>query len=41
MLNAINQKVQSATSVEAVLQIAARRLGRLDASRAVAQLGMN
>jgi GAF domain-containing protein/HAMP domain-containing protein len=41
MLNAINQKIQSATSVEAVLQIAARELGSaLDASRAVAQLGM-
>ena len=41
MLNAINQKIQSATSVEVVLQIAARELGRaLDASRAVAQLGM-
>jgi GAF domain-containing protein/HAMP domain-containing protein len=39
MLNAINQKIQSATSVEAVLQIAARELGRaLDASKAVAQL---
>lgn len=42
MLNAINQKIQTATSVEAVLQIAARELGSaLDASRAVAQLGMN
>lgn len=41
MLNAINQKIQSATSVEAVLQIAARELGRaLDASKAVAQLGV-
>jgi GAF domain-containing protein len=39
MLNAISQKIQSATSVEAVLQIAARELGRaLDASKAVAQL---
>jgi GAF domain-containing protein len=42
MLNAINQKIQTATSVEAVLQIAARELGSaLDASRAVAQLGMH
>jgi len=42
MLNAINQKIQTSTSVEAVLQIAARELGSaLDASRAVAQLGMN
>ena len=42
MLNAISQKIQSATSVEAVLQIAARELGSaLDASKAVAQLGMN
>jgi GAF domain-containing protein/HAMP domain-containing protein len=41
MLNTINQKIQSATSVEAVLQIAARELGRaLDASKAVAQLGV-
>lgn len=41
MLNAISQKIQSATSVEAVLQIAARELGRaLDASKAVAQLGV-
>lgn len=41
MLNAINQKIQSATTVEAVLQIAARELGRaLDASKAVAQLGV-
>lgn len=40
-LNAINQKIQSATSVEAVLQIAARELGRaLDASTAVAQLSV-
>lgn len=39
MLNAISQKIQSATSVEAVLQIAARELGRaLDASKAIAQL---
>jgi GAF domain-containing protein/HAMP domain-containing protein len=41
MLNTISQKIQSATSVESVLQIAARELGSaLDASRAVAQLGM-
>ncbi|NWG07252.1 MAG: GAF domain-containing protein [Chloroflexi bacterium] len=41
MLNAIGQKIQSATSVEAVLQIAARELGRaLDASKAIAQLGV-
>ncbi len=40
-LNAINQKIQSATSVEAVLQIAARELGRaLDAPLTVAQLGI-
>ena len=42
MLNAIGQKIQSATTVEAVLQIAARELGRaLDASKAVAQLRMH
>jgi GAF domain-containing protein len=41
MLNTISQKIQSATSVEAVLQIAARELGRaLDASKAVAQLSV-
>lgn len=41
MLNTINQKIQSATSVEAVLQIAARELGRaLDAPLTIAQLGM-
>jgi K+-sensing histidine kinase KdpD len=42
MLNAINQKIQGATSVEAVLQIAARELGRaLGAPLTIAQLGMN
>jgi GAF domain-containing protein/HAMP domain-containing protein len=41
MLNAINQKIQSATSVEAVLQIAARELGHaLGAPMTVAQLSM-
>jgi GAF domain-containing protein len=41
MLNTIGQKIQSATSVEAVLQIAARELGRaLSAPLTVAQLGM-
>ncbi|MEW6403140.1 MAG: hypothetical protein AB1649_15180, partial [Chloroflexota bacterium] len=41
MLNAINQKIQSATTVEAVLQIAARELGRaLGAPLTVAQLGV-
>ncbi len=41
MLNTIGQKIQSATSVEAVLQIAARELGRaLDAPLTIAQLGM-
>ena len=41
MLNTINQKIQSATSVEAVLQIAARELGHaLGAPMAVAQLSM-
>jgi GAF domain-containing protein/HAMP domain-containing protein len=42
LLNAISQKIQGATTVESVLQIAARELGSaLDASRAVVQLGMN
>lgn len=41
MLNAISQKIQSATTVEAVLQIAARELGHaLHAPLTVAQLGM-
>ncbi len=41
MLNAINQKIQSATTVEAVLQIAARELGHaLGAPLTIAQLGM-
>ncbi len=41
MLNAISQKIQSAASVEAVLQIAARELGHaLGAPMTVAQLGM-
>jgi GAF domain-containing protein len=41
MLNTINQKIQSATSVEAVLQIAARELGHaLGAPMAIAQLSM-
>ncbi len=41
LLNAISQKIQSATSVEAVLQIAARELGRaLAAPRAIAQLNL-
>ncbi|MBV6396104.1 MAG: hypothetical protein HFACDABA_01692 [Anaerolineales bacterium] len=41
MLNAISQKIQGATSVEAVLQIAARELGHaLGAPLTVAQLGM-
>ncbi|HEY5730538.1 MAG TPA: GAF domain-containing protein, partial [Anaerolineales bacterium] len=40
-LNVINQKIQSATSVEAVLQIAARELGHaLGAPMTVAQLSM-
>jgi GAF domain-containing protein len=40
-LNAISQKIQSATSVEAVLQIAARELGHaLGAPRTIAQLSM-
>ena len=42
MLNTIGQKIQSATTVEAVLQIAARELGRaLDAPLTIAQLGMS
>lgn len=41
MLNAINQKIQSATSVEAVLQIAARELGHaLGAPMTIAQLSL-
>jgi PAS domain S-box-containing protein len=41
MLNTIGQKIQNATTVEAVLQIAARELGRaLDAPLTIAQLGM-
>jgi GAF domain-containing protein/HAMP domain-containing protein len=41
MLNTIGQKIQGATSVEAVLQIAARELGRaLGAPLTIAQLGM-
>lgn len=41
LLNAISQKIQSATSVEAVLQIAARELGHaLRAPRAIAQLSL-
>jgi len=41
MLNTINQKIQSATSVEAVLQIAARELGHaLGAPMTIAQLRM-
>ena len=41
MLNIINQKIQGATSVEAVLQIAARELGHaLGAPMTVAQLSM-
>jgi K+-sensing histidine kinase KdpD len=40
MLNAISQKIQSATTVEAVLQIAARELGHaLRVPLTVAQLG--
>jgi PAS domain S-box-containing protein len=41
MLNLINQKIQSATSVDAVLQIAARELGHaLGAPMTIAQLSM-
>ena len=41
MLNTINQKIQSATSVEAVLQIAARELGHaLGAPMTIAQLNL-
>lgn len=41
MLNTISQKIQSATSVEAVLQIAARELGHaLGAPMTIAQLSM-
>jgi len=41
MLNLISQKIQSATTVEAVLQIAARELGHaLGAPMTVAQLSM-
>jgi GAF domain-containing protein len=41
MLNTINQKIQSATSVEAVLQIAARELGHaLGAPMTIAQLSI-
>jgi len=41
MLNTISQKIQSATTVESVLQIAARELGRaLNAPLTVAQLGL-
>jgi GAF domain-containing protein/HAMP domain-containing protein len=40
-LNVIGQKIQGATTVEAVLQIAARELGRaLNAPLTIAQLGM-
>ena len=40
-LNLISQKIQSATSVEAVLQIAARELGHaLGAPRTIAQLSL-
>jgi len=41
LLNTINQKIQAATSVEAVLQIAARELGHaLGAPMTIAQLSM-
>jgi GAF domain-containing protein len=41
LLNTINQKIQSATSVEAVLQIAARELGHaLGAPMTIAQLSI-
>ena len=41
MLNTINQKIQSATTVDAVLQIAARELGSaLGAPLTIAQLGL-
>ena len=41
LLNTINQKIQSATSVEAVLQIAARELGHaLGAPMTIAQLSL-
>jgi K+-sensing histidine kinase KdpD len=41
LLNVISQKIQSATTVEAVLQIAARELGHaLGAPLTVAQLSM-
>jgi GAF domain-containing protein len=41
MLNTISQKIQSATTVEAVLQIAARELGHaLGAPLTIAQLGV-
>jgi sigma-B regulation protein RsbU (phosphoserine phosphatase) len=41
MLNVIGQKIQGAATVEAVLQIAARELGRaLGAPLTIAQLGM-
>jgi K+-sensing histidine kinase KdpD len=41
MLNVINQKIQGATTVDAVLQIAARELGNaLGAPLTIAQLGL-
>ena len=41
LLNVISQKIQSATTVEAVLQIAARELGHaLGAPMTIAQLSM-
>ncbi|NOH04041.1 MAG: hypothetical protein HND47_19760 [Chloroflexi bacterium] len=41
MLNAISQKIQSATTVEAVLQIAVRELGHATgAPLTIAQLGV-